>query len=448
MKTATRWVCSNCGRQESKWMGSCSSCNEWNTFEQESFSKPKASLKEEPMLIKDIPLKSFEKRLSGFQEFDRILGGGVVKGALTLIGGSPGIGKSTLLLQAANLYAKKGHKVLYVTGEESKEQTSLRARRIGALSDNLYLLSETAFSSIELVVQSMKPEFLFIDSIQILHKEEIPSSPGSVLQVKELAMSFMQIAKTLSITTFLIGHVTKSGDLAGPRVLEHLMDTVLDLEGEKTHGFRLLRSIKNRFGPTDDVAIFSMHEEGLKEVENPSKIFLEERAHSSYGSSVSATIEGKRAFLVEAQALVTKSFLPAPTRKSTGIDQNRLSLLLAVLEKQMGYQMHSNDVFVSLTGGIKVKEPAIDLAVICALSSSLLKKALSQHTVFLGEVGLSGEIRSCPSVENRLKEALHLGFTRALIPKKNLRHLGKKWQGKMNILGVDCVQKGIEFMQG
>ena len=424
LKKTSIWRCTNCGKIATKWSGMCPDCKQWNTFveEEKQVKNPQVSLSKKAVAIHTIAQKDIDRMEGSFPEFDRLLGGGVVPGALVLLGGPPGIGKSTLLLQVAHTYAEKGHKVLYVSGEESMEQVSLRARRINALSPNLFVLSSTSYHAVEKAVDELNPDFLCIDSIQILYKEEVPSSPGSIVQVKELAHAFMLLAKKRAMATFLIGHVTKTGDLAGPRLLEHLVDTVLEFEGDKNQGFRLLRSIKNRFGSTDDLAMFQMRETGLYEVENPSKLFLEERRALCHGSSVTAAIEGGRAFLVEVQALVTKSFLPSPSRKSSGIDQNRLSLLLAVLEKRLGYKMHASDVFVSLIGGIKVREPAVDLAVLCALSSSFLQKPLQASTLFLGEVGLSGEIRSSPRMEARLNEGKNMGYTQEKIPEKNRKN--------------------------
>lgn len=448
MKTSRIWRCSSCGKSEPKWVGVCSVCQEWNTFFEESVAGKKQSVKQGklPTLLSAIQPQDISRHLSGLSEFDRLMGGGTVPGALTLIGGAPGIGKSTLLLQVAHLYAAKGHKVLYVSAEESEEQVSLRAHRLQLSSGHLYVLSETGYGAIFQAVSSLNPSFLFIDSVQILHSEEISAPPGSMVQVKELAVRFMDLSKKRNISTFLIGHVTKTGDLAGPRVLEHLVDTVLEFEGDKQSGFRLLRSIKNRFGSTDDLAIFQMEERGLQQVLNPSKLFLEERASNAFGVAVTASMEGARAFLLEIQALVTRSFLPTPCRKSTGIDQNRLSLLLAVLQKHLRYKIHESDVFVSLTGGMKVKEPAIDLAIVCAISSSLLQTPLKTNTLVLGEVGLSGEIKACPRIAIRLKEGKHLGFQRAIIPKKNFAHLPKNASFNMELIGVDTAQKAIALM--
>lgn len=378
------------------------------------------------------------------KEFDRLLGGGIVSGSLTLIGGDPGIGKSTLLLQISHSLAKQGLNVLYVCGEESVEQTVLRAQRLGIKSDKLYLLNETLFSAIKMHVEQLKPDILIVDSIQILYKSEIPSAPGSVSQVRELATEFMHLSKGMGISTFLIGHVTKSGEIAGPRVLEHIVDTVLDFEGDRHHGYRILRAVKNRFGPTDDIALFQMDTRGLSEVENPSVVFLQERIKENAGSVIIPTIEGSRAFLVEVQALVAPSAFATSSRKSTGIDANRLALLLAVLEKKVGYQLHHCDVFVSVAGGLKILEPAVDLGIALAILSSFGNKAIDSETVIFGEVGLGGEVRSVPKVESRIKEALHMGFTRCLLPKKNLAGLPKELSQKIELYGVERIEEAID----
>ena len=351
--------------------------------------------------------------------------------------------KSTLMLQLAQRLAEQGLTVLYVCGEESVEQTSIRAKRLGVGDDRLYLLSDTLFSNIKAQIDKLKPDAMIIDSIQIIYKSELPSSPGSVSQVRELATEFMHLAKGHGIATFLIGHVTKSGEIAGPRVLEHIVDTVLDFEGDRQHGYRLLRSVKNRFGPTDDIALFQMGKEGLSEVSNPSVIFLEERMKEIPGSIIIPTIEGTRALLIELQALVATSAFSTSTRKSTGLDSNRLALLLAVLEKRMGYQLHHCDVFVSVAGGMKISEPAIDLGILMAIGSSFCNKPIDPETVVIGEVGLGGEVRGVPRIENRIREAIHMGFRRCLLPNRNLKGLSSDLSGKISLVGVDVVEEAI-----
>lgn len=450
-KTKVIWSCSECGHQQPKWSGSCSICQKWNTFGQElgvvSSGKRfevEGKSAARPLKIEEVDISPFRRYTSQMKEFDRLLGGGIVSGSLTLIGGDPGIGKSTLLLQISHSLAKQGLNVLYVCGEESVEQTVLRAQRLGIKSDKLYLLNETLFSAIKMHVEQLKPDILIVDSIQILYKSEIPSAPGSVSQVRELATEFMHLSKGMGISTFLIGHVTKSGEIAGPRVLEHIVDTVLDFEGDRHHGYRILRAVKNRFGPTDDIALFQMDTRGLSEVENPSVVFLQERIKENAGSVIIPTIEGSRAFLVEVQALVAPSAFATSSRKSTGIDANRLALLLAVLEKKVGYQLHHCDVFVSVAGGLKILEPAVDLGIALAILSSFGNKAIDSETVIFGEVGLGGEVRSVPKVESRIKEALHMGFTRCLLPKKNLAGLPKELSQKIELYGVERIEEAID----
>jgi DNA repair protein RadA/Sms len=444
------WSCGDCGHRQVKWTGSCSVCQKWNTFAQEVEVEDKGkrfeALKSEsaqPVRVKDVTLGQCRRISTKMPEFDRLLGGGIVTGSLTLIGGDPGIGKSTLMLQLAQNLAEQGLTVLYVCGEESVEQTSLRAGRLGVTDDHLYLLSETLFSNIKAQIDKLKPDAMIVDSIQILYKGEIASSPGSVSQVRELAMEFMHIAKGMEIATYLIGHVTKSGEIAGPRILEHIVDTVLDFEGDRQHGYRLLRSVKNRFGPTEDIALFQMGAKGLSEVNNPSVIFLEERLKEIPGSVIVPTVEGSRALLIEVQALVAASAFSTSTRKSTGLDPNRLTLLLAVLEKKMGYQLHHCDVFVSIAGGMKIVEPAIDLGVLLAIGSSFCNRRIDPETVVLGEVGLGGEVRGVPRIENRLREAIHMGFRRCLLPKRNLKGLSSDLAKKISLVGVDVVEEAI-----
>lgn len=395
------------------------------------------------MRVKEITINEFRRISTKMPEFDRLLGGGIVSGSLSLIGGDPGIGKSTLMLQLAQNLAEQGLTVLYVCGEESVEQTSLRASRLKVGDDRLYLLSETHFSNIKAQIDHLKPDAMIVDSIQIVYKSEIPSASGSVSQVRELAMEFMHIAKGVGVATFLIGHVTKSGEIAGPRVLEHIVDTVLDFEGDRQHGYRLLRSVKNRFGPTDDIALFQMGQQGLSEVSNPSIIFLEERMKEVSGSVIIPTVEGSRALLIEVQALVAASAFSTSTRKSTGLDQNRLALLLAVLEKKMGYRMHNCDVFVSVAGGLKISEPAVDLGVLMAIGSSFCNRPIDPETVILGEVGLGGEVRGVPRIENRIREAIHMGFRRCLCPKRNLKGISSDLSQKISLIGVDVVEEAI-----
>jgi len=450
--SSTIWECSSCGFSQKKWTGSCINCNSWNTFFEKMHIEEKKkrfeskNIKSSCLRLKDIEIEAFQRIKTEFSQFDRLLGGGVVLGSLILIGGNPGIGKSTLLMQISKLFSKKNLKVLYITAEESLQQTTLRAKRLGIVSENIFLLSETNFSSIKLHIDNVKPDILIVDSIQIIYKSEISSAPGSLVQVRELAMEFMHIAKGFEITTFLIGHVTKTGDIAGPKALEHIVDVVLDFEGEKQNGFRLLRCVKNRFGPTDDIAIFQMSEMGLNEIINPSLIFLEKRNANLSGSVICATVEGIRAILIEVQALAASSSFAYPTRKCTGFDQNRLALLLAVLEKKMHFDLKNTDVFVSIAGGLHIKEPAIDLAVFLAIASSFSNRKIDSNTVVIGEVGLSGEIRPVARIESRIKEAFNMGFKNVAVPKQNEKEIIGNIIKKINIIFVDHVKEAIDLL--
>ncbi|MBS0624992.1 MAG: DNA repair protein RadA [Verrucomicrobia bacterium] len=450
-KTKVIWSCRECGHSQMKWTGSCGSCQNWNTLVEETTVEEKKqrfeSKKAGPakaVRLRDVNAGEFKRVATSMGELDRLFGGGIVSGSLILIGGEPGVGKSTLMLQIANSLASQGLTVLYVCGEESAEQTSLRARRLGIDHQNLYLLNETNFTQIKNQIDQLKPDIAIVDSVQIVYKSEIPSSPGSVVQVREIATEFMHLAKGQGITTFLIGHVTKSGEIAGPRVLEHIVDTVLEFEGDRQHGFRLLRAMKNRFGATDEIAIFQMKEDGLAEVPNPSQAFLQERMKEIPGSAIVPGLEGARSFLLEIQALVSATSFPNPSRRSAGLDQNRLGLLLAVLEKRVGYQLHHCDVFVALAGGLKIVEPAIDLGILLAISSSFTNRPIPADTIVLGEVGLGGEVRGVSRIETRLKEAIHMGFSKCVLPKKNLKGISSSLQEKIKLVGVDLVDQAIQ----
>lgn len=444
------WSCGDCGHIQAKWTGSCTVCQKWNTFveevEVERRFDPLVDKISKPLRVSEVENLEFRRLSTKFPEFDRLLGNGIVSGSLLLLAGDPGIGKSTLMLQVAQQMAAQGLTVLYICGEESVEQTSLRARRLGVSSEKLYLLAETVFSSIKAQIDLLRPDILIVDSIQIIYKPEIPSSPGSVVQVREIATEFMHLSKGLGISTFLIGHVTKSGEIAGPRVLEHLVDVVLDFEGDRQHGYRMVRAVKNRFGPTDEIALFQMNANGLAEVSNPSQVFLEERLKDTPGSVIIPTVEGSRALLIEMQALVAPSAFATSTRRSTGLDPSRLTLLLAVLEKRMRYQLHSSDVFVSIAGGLKIIEPAIDLGVVMAIASSFSNRTLDPKTVVIGEVGLGGEVRSVPRIENRLKEAINMGFTHCMLPKRNLVGLAKELTQKIELQGIEYVDEAVEVL--
>lgn len=452
-KQKSVWFCSECGQKQFKWTGQCPSCNLWNTFQEEvelstlprRFEAQTGQVSR-PVKINEVKLHETPRILTHIGECDRLIGGGLVPGSLTLVGGDPGIGKSTLLLQLSHSLAKQGLVVLYVCGEESVEQTSLRARRLNIESDNLLLLSETNFSVIKSHIDQINPSVLIIDSIQIVYKSEISSSPGSVTQVRETTTEFMHLAKGRGIATFLIGHVTKSGELAGPRVLEHLVDTVLYFEGDKQQNYRMIRVVKNRFGPTDEIAVFQMKESGLAEVPNPSEIFLEERRKEISGSVIIPTLEGSRPILIEVQALVTETVFSTPSRRCTGVDQNRLALLLAVLEKRMGYHLHRCDVFVSVAGGLRVLEPAIDLGILLSAASSMQNRIIDSETAVVGEVGLGGEVRSVHRIESRLKEAINMGFQRCVIPKRNVNGISDEIRKKIRIQGVEFVEEAVNAL--
>lgn len=450
VKQKSVWYCSECGHKQMKWSGQCPQCERWNTLSEElelpASSRRFEAAPSKPVRLNEVSLMETPRILTHLREFDQLIGGGIVPGSLTLVGGDPGIGKSTLMLQLAHSLVKQGLTVLYVCGEESIEQTTLRAKRLGVDSDHLLLLNETNVSYIKTQVEQLAPDILIVDSIQIVYKGEISSAPGSVSQVREAATEFMHIAKSRSIATFLIGHVTKAGEIAGPRVLEHLVDTVLYFEGEKQHDYRMIRVVKNRFGPTDEIAVFQMQSKGLVEVNNPSLIFLEERMKGIVGSVIIPTIEGSRPILIEAQALVTETVFPTPSRRSTGLDQNRLALLLAVLEKRMGYQLFRCDVFVSIAGGMRISEPAIDLGVLLAIASSLRNRRIDPETTVVGEVGLGGELRTVSRLESRIKEAVHMGFRRCLVPKRNLKGISEELRKKIAIDGVEVVDEAVKAL--
>lgn len=452
-KLKTVWFCSDCGHKQVKWAGQCSQCLLWNTLHEEvEVSQSTKKFESQvlgagrPIKLKDVSLKPIPRILTGISEWDRLLGGGFVPGSLTLVGGDPGIGKSTLLLQISHALAKQELTVLYICGEESVEQTSLRAKRLGIQTDHLLLYSETNFSHIKTQVDQLNPDILIVDSIQIVYKGELQSAPGSVTQVRETTTEFMHLAKGRNIATFLIGHVTKSGEIAGPKALEHLVDTVLYFEGDKQHNYRMIRVVKNRFGATDEIAVFQMQSYGLIEVQNPSLIFLEERKKEVIGSVIIPTIEGTRPILVELQALVTDTAFATPSRRCTGIDQNRLALLLAVLEKRVGYPLYQCDVFVSIAGGMRICEPAIDLGILLAVASSFRNKILDPETTVVGEVGLAGEVRSVSRLESRIKEAIHMGFRRCLIPKFNFKSLPEEIHKKIKIQPIEMVEEAIKMI--
>ncbi len=449
-KVKTLWSCKECGHTQAKWAGCCTVCGSWNSFSEEKDLVEEGRFSQEKKLQKPIRLSevNWEEKgrlSSAFSGFDRVMGGGTTRGSLTLIAGAPGIGKSTLMLQLAESFAKKEKTVLYISGEESCEQTALRAKRLDVSHEAIFLFSETLFSSVQTQIEKLKPDVVIIDSVQIMYKKEIPSTPGSVSQVREITLEFMMMAKSYNIAIFLVGHVTKSGEIAGPRVLEHMVDTVLDFEGDRNFGFRLLRSVKNRFGSTSEVVIFQMKEKGLVELDQISNLFLEEREEKKIGSVISSSVEGGKPFLLEIQALVTPTSYPAPSRRGAGIDPNRLALILAVIEKKIRYKMHMCDVFVSLAGGMKIIEPSIDLAIFLALVSSFSNRELTGKTLVLGELGLSGEIRRVSQVEARVKEAIHMGFERVVLPKKNKEEV-KGFAKSIQIIPVQWVEDAAKLL--
>lgn len=450
-KSKTTFVCQECGYESAKWMGKCPSCQQWNTMVEEMIvkSSPKhtgigSNQNQKPEKITEIKTKDEHRMKTAMPEFDRVLGGGIVAGSLVLIGGDPGIGKSTLLLQVSNQLAEKEHPVLYISGEESTRQTKLRADRLDVKSDLLYVLSETNLSLITTQIEKLDPAFVVIDSIQTIYRDEVTSAPGSVTQVRECTSELMRIAKTKHIPIFIVGHVTKEGTIAGPRMLEHMVDAVLYFEGERHHSFRILRSVKNRFGSTNEMGIFEMKEEGLIEVMNPSQIFLEERSQGAAGSTVVASMEGTRPVLVEIQSLISPTSFGTARRMATGVDHNRVPLLMAVLEKRVGLMMQNQDAYVKVAGGVKLDEPAIDLAVSVSIASSYKDEPCRSHDVLIGEVGLTGEIRRVSRIEQRVQEAAKLGFKRAIIPMRNVEEL--KPIGGIQIIGVETIQQALQVV--
>ena len=447
-KAKVKFVCQDCGYESAKWMGKCPSCGEWNTMVEETVikSSPKhtgigSDSAQRPEKITSIHTKEEKRMTTAMPEFDRVLGGGIVPGSLVLIGGDPGIGKSTLLLQISDQLATKNYRVLYISGEESTRQTKLRADRLAVTADELYVLSETNLTLIKAQIEQLDPDFIVIDSIQTVFKDEVTSAPGSVTQVRECTSELMRIAKTKHVPIFIVGHVTKEGTIAGPRMLEHMVDAVLYFEGERHHSFRILRGVKNRFGSTNEMGIFEMKEEGLREVLNPSEIFLEERSQGIAGSVVVASMEGTRPVLVEIQSLISPTSFGTARRMATGIDYNRVPLLMAVLEKRVGLMMQNQDAYVKVAGGVKLDEPAIDLAVAVSIASSFKDKPCRAHDVLIGEVGLTGEIRRVARIEQRIQEAAKLGFKRAIIPSRNLE--GLQVNVDIEIIGVQSIQEAL-----
>lgn len=448
-KVKTKFYCTECGYETAKWYGKCPGCNSWNTMVEETqtvvktqgMQSPIFHTKEKPQSIIHIESGKEPRVQTNIGELNRVLGGGFVPGSLILVGGDPGIGKSTLLLQTSHALTVAGLKVLYVSGEESVRQTKLRADRLNALSESLFVLCETNLEQIEEAIEEIQPDFLVIDSIQTVYQPSVASAPGSVSQVRECTTHFMRIAKVKGIATVLVGHVTKEGAIAGPRLLEHMVDCVLYFEGERHHTYRLLRAVKNRFGSTNEIGIFEMQETGLIEVINPSELFLSERPMGVAGSSVVASVEGTRPVLVELQALVASTNFPSPRRMSTGVDHQRMSLIIAVLEKRMGMFLQNQDAYLNVAGGVKLDEPAVDLAIAVSIASSFRDAPTQPYDVFFGEIGLTGEVRAVSRVEQRVKEAQKLGFKRVIMPEKSMK--GWKAPKGIEIIGVNTVAEAL-----
>ena len=450
----TVFFCKECGYESGKWLGQCPGCFAWNSFVEApqapkkaaaAAAKPGALLFERPKRLSEIESSEEDRTGTGFGELDRVLGGGLVKGSLILVGGDPGIGKSTLLLQVCRNLSANEQRVLYISGEESFRQIKMRADRIGSFSENLTILCETSLDRITEVLQEEKPNVAVVDSIQTMYKEDVDSAAGSVSQVREGTNLLMQIAKGLGITIFLIGHVTKEGVVAGPRTLEHMVDTVLYFEGEKNASYRIIRGVKNRFGATNEIGVFEMAQEGLREVKNPSEYMLSGRPLEASGSVVSCSMEGTRPILVEIQGLVCKTNFGLPRRTAAGVDYNRMNLLLAVLEKRAGLHMSECDAYVNLAGGVKITEPAMDLGIVMALVSSYKDRPVDDQTIIFGEVGLAGEIRSVNMAQARVREAAKLGFTTCILPKSNLKGL-KEESGNMRLVGVQTLREAIGLL--
>ena len=448
MKAKTVYTCQQCGYQSPKWLGKCPDCRQWNTLAEETVQPVAAGRRgapgmtpSRPLRMAEVPAEGESRLRCGISELDRVLGGGVVPGSFVLIGGDPGIGKSTLLLQAVDRLCASG-KVLYVTAEESARQVKLRAERLGVTAEDLYLLAETSLDAVLERVREVKPSFLVVDSIQTVFAASLESAPGSVSQVRECAGRLMQVAKGEGIPTFIVGHVTKDGAIAGPRMLEHMVDTVLYFEGDPGHPYRILRAVKNRFGSTNEIGVFEMKEAGLAEVPNPSELFLAERPEDAAGSAVIPALEGSRPILVELQALVSGASFGTPRRTAIGIDHNRVSLLVAVLEKKVGLSLLAQDIFVNVAGGVRLEEPAVDLAIVAALASSHRNRPLPPRTILFGEVGLAGEVRAVSRPELRVKEAARLGFDRCILPAGNLKNLDAP--ADMELVGVRAVGEALE----
>ncbi len=449
-KTSTVFVCNECGYESSKWLGKCPACGEWNSFVEEKAvmssgisSKDKTKPKSEVVKLNEVEKKKTFRIKTDVGELDRVLGGGFVTGSLTLLGGEPGIGKSTLILQICNNVKIDG-KILYVSGEESAEQIKSRADRLGIKNDNLLFLAETDIDNVELALEKTQAKFVIIDSVQTMYSDEISSVAGSVSQVREITARIMKMCKQSGITTIIIGHVTKDGNIAGPRVLEHMVDTVLYLEGERYFSYRILRGVKNRFGSTNEIGMFEMQNEGLVEIKNPSQILISERDGNPAGSAIVVSLEGTRPLVLEVQALSTPTVFGMPRRNASGVDYNRLTLLMAVLEKRAGLNFGSQDVYINLVGGIRINEPALDLGIVLAAASSFKNISIKEDVVVIGEVGLTGEIRSVNMIEKRIKEAEKLGYKTCIIPESNKKLLKEKF--KLDIIGAKNIIDAMKYL--
>mgnify|MGYP005758143673 FL=1 len=449
-KSKTIFVCSECGNESSKWLGKCPACNSWNTFYEQKVVETKSSgrnagnsekINNKPQTLNSYQAKETIRTSTGFNELDRVLGEGLVKGSLVLLGGEPGIGKSTLILQICDKVKGEG-KVLYVSGEESAEQIKMRADRLGINNDDILFLGETDIDIVNQAIIDINPKLVIIDSIQTMYSEEITAAAGSVSQVREITSQVMRVCKSRAITTIIIGHVTKEGNIAGPRVLEHMVDCVLYLEGERYFTYRILRGVKNRFGSTNEIGMFEMREEGMCEITNPSDILISEREDNPAGSCIVSCMEGTRPILVELQALTSQTIYGYPKRTANGIDYNRLALLIAVLEKRVGLQLGSQDVYLNVVGGLRINEPSIDLGIVLVTASSFKNVPIPKDMVIMGEVGLTGEIRRINTIEKRLKEAEKLGFKTCIIPESNKRDLKDKFK-----LDIICVRNINEAMK-
>ena len=441
----TRFICQNCGASSPKWLGRCPNCGAFNTMVEETIEKKTAKPEREPprvISLSEVPMEQKDRTSTGLNEFDQVLGGGLVRGSLILLGGDPGIGKSTLMLQVSSPLAENGASILYVSGEESAHQVKLRARRLGIKGDNIKFLAETDIDAILDCAENLVPDLMVIDSIQTVFSSELSSAPGSVGQVRECGARIMRFAKKKGVTTVIIGHVTKFGMIAGPKTLEHIVDTVLYFEGDKTQQYRILRAIKNRFGSTNEIGVFEMSEFGLKEVANPSRLFISGSRNS--GSAIITVIEGSRPLLVEVQALTSPSVFNYPQRVTSGVDYKRLAMLIAVLERRLGIGVARFDCFVNAVGGIRVFEPACDLGIILAIASSIKNIPIDEHIVIIGEVGLGGEVRPVFNIESRIKEAEKLGFQMAIIPDKN----SFNDKGKIEVLPVNEVKDAVKIALG